>query len=130
MSWRGSWGNYNYYNVDSNLGWQNQILIRDTDLGNATTEVLNTNFTYAGSERFLSDYYVRDASFIRMDNVTIGYNFKNFLGSKANAKLSLGGQNLILITSYKGIDPEVNGGIDNTIYPRPRMYTLGLNVNF
>ncbi len=130
MSWRGSWGNYNYYNVDSNLGWSNQILIRDTDLGNATTEVLNTNFSYSGSERYLSDYYIRDASFIRMDNLTIAYNFQNFLGSKANARLSLAGQNLILITNYKGIDPEVNGGIDNTIYPRPRMYTFGLNVNF
>ncbi|AWM13120.1 SusC/RagA family TonB-linked outer membrane protein [Flavobacterium sediminis] len=130
MSWRGSWGNYNYYNVDSNLGWSNQILIRDTDLGNATTEVLDTNFSYSGSERYLSDYYIRDASFIRMDNLTIAYNFKNFLGSKANARLSLAGQNLILITDYKGIDPEVNGGIDNTIYPRPRMYTFGLNVNF
>lgn len=130
MSWRGSWGNYNYYNVDSNLGWSNQILIRDTDLGNATAEVLDTNFSYSGSERYLSDYYIRDASFIRMDNLTIAYNFKNFLGSKANARLSLAGQNLILITDYKGIDPEVNGGIDNTIYPRPRMYTFGLNVNF
>lgn len=130
MSWRGSWGNYNYNNVDSNLGWKNQVLIRNTDLGNASTEILNTNFSYSGSERYLSDYYIQDASFIRMDNVTIGYNFKKFLGTNANARLSLAGQNLILITDYKGIDPEINGGIDNTIYPRPRMYTLGLNVNF
>jgi iron complex outermembrane receptor protein len=130
MSWRGSWGNYNYNNIASNLGWSNQVLIRNTDLGNATTEILDTNFNYAGSERYLSDYYIQDASFVRMDNITIAYNFKNFLGTKANARLSLAGQNLILITNYKGIDPEINGGIDNTIYPRPEMYTLGLNVNF
>jgi len=130
MSWRGSWGNYNYNNIASNLGWSNQVLIRNTDLGNATTELLDTNFSYSGSERYLSDYYIQDASFIRMDNLTIAYNFKEFLGTKANARLSLAGQNLILITDYKGIDPEINGGIDNTIYPRPRMYTLGLNVNF
>lgn len=129
-SWRGSWGNYNYNNVDSNLGWSNQVLIRNTDLGNATTELLNTNFSYAGSERYLSDYYIQDASFIRMDNITVAYTFHNFLGTNADAKLSLGGQNLILITDYKGLDPEINNGIDKTIYPRPRMYTLGLNVNF
>jgi len=130
MSWHGSWGNYIYNNVDSNLGWQNQVLIRDTDLSNAVTEVLNTNFSSTNSNRYYSDYYIQDASFIRLDNATIGYNFKKFLGTNANAKLSLGGQNLLLITPYKGIDPEINGGIDNNIYPRPRMYTLGLNVNF
>ncbi|CAM3591709.1 TonB-dependent receptor [Flavobacterium gelidilacus] len=130
MSWHGSWGNYIYNNVDSNLGWQNQVLIRNTDLSNAVTEVLNTNFSSTNPGRYLSDYYIQDASFIRLDNVTVGYNFEKFLGTNANAKLSLGGQNLLLFTSYKGIDPEINGGIDNNIYPRPRMYTLGLNVNF
>lgn len=129
-SWRGSWGNYNYNNVASNLGWSNQVLIRNTDLGNATTELLNTNFGYTGSERYLSDYYIQDASFIRMDNLTVAYTFHNFLGTKADARLSLAGQNLILITNYKGLDPEINSGIDNSIYPRPRMYTLGLGVNF
>ena len=72
----------------------------------------------------------KDASFIRLDNITVGYNFKKFMSENVSAKLSLGGQNLLLFTDYKGIDPEVNGGIDNNIYPRPRMYTLGLNVNF
>jgi TonB-dependent starch-binding outer membrane protein SusC len=130
MSWHGSWGNYVYNNVDSNLGWQNQVLIRDTDLSNAVTEVLNTNFSSTNSNRYYSDYYIQNASFIRLDNLTLGYNFKKFLGTNSNAKLSLGGQNLLLFTPYKGIDPEINGGIDNNIYPRPRMYTLGLNVNF
>ena len=130
MSWRGSWGNYVYNNVDSNLGWSNQVLIRETDLGNAVTEILNTNFSSTSAERFQSDYYIQDASFIRLDNITVGYNFKKFMSENVSAKLSLGGQNLLLFTDYKGIDPEVNGGIDNNIYPRPRMYTLGLNVNF
>lgn len=130
MSWRGSWGNYVYNNVDSNLGWSNQVLIRETDLGNAVTEILNTNFSSTSSERYQSDYYIQDASFIRLDNITFGYNFKKFMSENVSAKLSLGGQNLLLFTDYKGIDPEVNGGIDNNIYPRPRIYTLGLNVNF
>ena len=130
MSWRGSWGNYVYNNVDSNLGWSNQILIRDTDLSNGVTEVLNTNFSNGGITRYQSDYYIQDATFVRLDNLTIGYNFKKFMSEKVSAKLSLGGQNLLLFTDYKGIDPEVSGGIDNNIYPRPRIYTLGLNVNF
>jgi TonB-linked SusC/RagA family outer membrane protein len=130
MSWRGSWGNYNYNNVDSQFGWKNQVLIRDTDLGNGVTNLLDTNFSSTDSKRYESDYYIQDASFVRLDNVTIGYNFTNFLNTKANAKLSLGGQNLLLFTNYKGIDPEISGGIDNNLYPRPRMYTLGLNVNF
>ena len=130
MSWRGSWGNYIYNNVDSNLGWQNQVLIRDTDLGNAVTNILDTNFSSTATERYLSDYYIQDASFIRLDNATVGYTFDKFLGTKASAKISLAGQNLLLFTDYKGLDPEMPGGIDYTIYPRPRMYTLGLNVNF
>jgi len=130
MSWRGSWGNYIYNNVDSQYGWKNQVLIRDTDLGNGVTNLLETNFTSADSKRYESDYYIQDASFIRLDNVTVGYNFENFLNTNANAKLSLGGQNLLLFTDYKGIDPEISGGIDNNLYPRPRIYTLGLNVNF
>src|SRR5690606_7264948 len=117
-------------NVAFNLGWSNQVLIRITDLGNATTVLLDTNFSYAGSERYLSDYYIQDASFIRIDNITVSYTFRDLFGGKADARLSLAGQNLILITDYKGLDPEINGGIDNSIYPRPRMYTLGLNINF
>ncbi len=130
MSWRGSWGNYVYNNVDSNLGWSNQVLIRETDLSNAVTEILNTNFSSTSAERYQSDYYIQDASFVRLDNLTIGYNFKKFMSEKVSAKLSLGGQNLLLFTEYKGIDPEISNGIDNNIYPRPRIYTLGLNVNF
>ncbi len=130
MSWRGSLGNYVYNNVDSNLGWQNQLLIRETDLSNGVTEVLNTNLTFNGSERYLSDYYVQDASFIKLDNVSIGYNFDKFLGSNATSRVSLGGQNLLIFTKYKGIDPEVEKGLDKSIYPRPIIVTLGLNVNF
>ena len=130
MTWRGSINNYVYNNVDSNKGWQNQILIRDTDLSNGVSEVLNTNLNYKGSERFLSDYYIQNASFIKLDNMTFGYNFNKFLGYDASSRVSLGGQNLLIITKYKGIDPELEKGLDKSIYPRPLMVTLGLNVNF
>ena len=136
MSWRGSWNNYVYNNVDSNLAWRNQVLIRNTDLSNGVSNLLETNFTSATSQRYLSDYYIQKASFIKLDNVTIGYTFKKLLDNKVDAKLSIGGQNLLTISPYKGIDPEVGNssagsvGLDKNIYPRPRMYTLGLNVNF
>ena len=130
MTWRGSINNYVYNNVDSNKGWQNQILIRETDLSNGVSEVLNTNLNFKGSERLLSDYYIQNASFIKLDNLTIGYNFNKFLGYDASSRVSLGGQNLLIITKYKGIDPELEKGLDKSIYPRPLMVTLGLNVNF
>ncbi len=130
MSWRGSWGNYMYNNVDANLGWQGQLLIRNTDLSNGVSEVLNTNFQTGGIERRLSDYYIQDASFLRMDNVTLGYTFNKIGKSDTTVRVSVAGQNLILITDYKGLDPEIASGVDNNLYPRPRIYTLGLTVNF
>lgn len=78
----------------------------------------------------MSDYYIQNASFIKLDNLTVGYNFNKFLGYDASSRVSLGGQNLLIITKYKGIDPELEKGLDKSIYPRPLMVTLGLNVNF
>lgn len=130
MTWRGSWNNYVYNNVDSALAWSGQVLIRNTDIANSVTNLLETNFTTATSQRYLSDYYIQKASFIKLDNVTVGYTFKKLLDNKVDAKLTLGGQNLLILSPYKGIDPEISNGLDKNIYPRPRMYTLGLNVNF
>ncbi len=130
MSWRGSWNNYVYNNVDSALAWSGQVLIRNTDLANGVSNLLTTNFTTATTQRYLSDYYIQKANFIKLDNVTIGYTFKKVLDNKVDAKLTLGGQNLLILSPYKGIDPEIGNGLDKNIYPRPRMYTLGLNVNF
>lgn len=94
---------------------------------NASVNVLETNFA---SPQYTSDYFVQDASFIRLDNVTLGYSFPNALGEGKNLRLTGAVQNVFVITDYKGIDPEVSGGIDNNLYPRPRTYTLGLNLNF
>ncbi len=128
MFWRGSKGNYNYNNVDSNFGnLQTALPGNGNYLQNANSDVLNTEFQ---TPQYFSDYYVQDASFLRLDNVTLAYNFRNALGKGTSLRLSGAVQNVLLITDYKGIDPEVGGGIDNNIYPRPRMYTLGLNVNF
>ncbi|SNR33812.1 iron complex outermembrane recepter protein [Hymenobacter mucosus] len=92
---------------------------------NRNREVLSSGF---GTAQYFSDYYVENGSFLRMENVTLGYNFGEMVRKGTNLSLSFAVQNVFLITKYKGIDPEVIGGIDNTIYPRPRTFTLGLNL--
>ncbi len=128
MSWRGSYGNYAYNNVFSNYGNQSVGLPSNGNyLNNVHANVLETGFT---SPQYLSDYYVQDASFLRWDNVTLGYTFKNVFNEGSDMRITGAVQNVLIITDYDGIDPEISGGIDNNIYPRPRIYTLGLNINF
>lgn len=128
MSWRGSYGNYNYNNVYSNYGNVATSLPGNGDyLNNAHATVLETNFA---APQYTSDYYVQDASFLRLDNVSLGYSFPNALGEGKNLRITGAVQNVFVITDYDGIDPEVSGGIDNNLYPRPRTYSLGLNLNF
>jgi iron complex outermembrane receptor protein len=130
MNWRGSWGNYNYNNVDSSKGSFNNILIRNTDLSNGVENLLETGFRSNDTKRFESDYYIQDASFIRLDNVSVGYTFNQKENSTSLVKLTLSAQNVLVITKYEGLDPEISGGIDGNLYPRPITFTLGLNVNF
>jgi outer membrane receptor protein involved in Fe transport len=66
-----------------------------------------------------------------MDNISLGYTFQNVLNNTSKIRLSASVQNVFVITDYSGLDPEVfNNGIDNTITPRPRTFTIGANVNF
>ena len=65
-----------------------------------------------------------------MDNISAGYSFDEFITEKLRARFSLTVQNAFIITDYEGTDPEVDGGIDNNIYPRPRIYSIGLSLNF
>ena len=131
MSWRASLGNYNYNNVASSNGYLNQsINDSSTPLNNISPSFFTTGFVNQGNDRYFSDYYIQNASFIKLDNVSLAYNINEPFGKNTTAKLSLGIQNALTITKYKGLDPEVFGGIDNTIYPRARMYVIGCNVNF
>jgi len=129
-AFRGSWGNYMYNNVDSNNGSLAGVLINPTYLSNAVENVLETGFTTNDIKRFESDYYIQDASFLRLDNVSIGYTFNQKPDSKSLVKLTLAAQNVFVVTKYAGLDPEIASGIDNNLYPRPITFTLGLNVNF
>ncbi|KFF24992.1 TonB-dependent receptor [Chryseobacterium piperi] len=79
---------------------------------------------------YFSDYFLHDASFLRLDNVTLGYNIENIFGNKVSLRVYGSVNNAFIITKYKGQDPENFGGIDNNFYPRPRIYTVGFNFNF
>jgi iron complex outermembrane receptor protein len=126
FSGRISIGNYVYNNVQSGLAFYNNIYNLQ-HFNNTLNSIFDSNFV---SAQPYSDYYVQNASFFKMDNLSLGYTLDNVAGSKVKARLSLTVQNAFIITKYKGIDPEVDGGIDNNIYPRPRTFLLGVNVTF
>ena len=119
-------GNYNYNNIESNLGVLRQVINPLGWLGNASANYLKTGFT---NNQYFSDYYVQNASFFRMDNINIGYDAGEvFKGTRLRLYGNI--QNAFVITKYTGLDPEVNGGVDNHIYPRPRTFVFGLNLDF
>jgi iron complex outermembrane receptor protein len=122
-------GNWVYNNVASNLGTYSEVT-RASPF-NLHTSVLNTGFT---APQYQSDLYVEDASFLRMDNITLAYSF-NYRGQPMRFFGTI--QNAFTITGYSGVDPTATSnaggftpgfGIDNNIYPRSRVVTAGLNV--
>ncbi len=124
---RASLGNYMYNNFSSNSGsYRNITLPIGNRIQNVSSSVLETNF---GNNQYFSDYYIENASFFRMDNMSLGYNFGD-VGNGVNVRLNAYVQNVFIITKYTGLDPEIFGGIDNNIYPRPRIFSLGANINF
>ncbi|MEY4135665.1 MAG: hypothetical protein RL386_2015 [Bacteroidota bacterium] len=123
---RSNIGNYVYNNVDAERAVYRNLTLNNV-LRNATPDLLATRF---GNNQYFSDYYIQNASFLRMDNVTFGYNVGSILDNQANLQLSAIVQNVFVITKYTGLDPEIAGGIDNNFYPRPRIISFGLNLNF
>ena len=133
---RGNLGNYVYNNIASNGGVYSNIN-QPNYLSNLESSVLTTNFA---QRQLLSDYYVENASFLRMENITLGYNFGTLWKDRLSVRLSANVQNAFVITKYTGLDPEVVSaatnttqsfaGIDNNFYPRPRIFSFGVNVGF
>lgn len=125
---RASIGNYVYNNVASSKSYSIRATANNI-LTNLYSDYYNTEFTNLSDEMLASDYYVQNASFFKIDNITLGYNIKELI---EGVKLRLYGsvQNVAIFTKYQGLDPEINGGIDNNIYPRPRSYVFGVNVDF
>lgn len=126
---RANFNNYVYNNIFSNRGRLNQVLGNYT-LGNASVNYLDTRFVGNADLSPMSDYYVANASFLRMDNLYVGYDFGKVYHSRVNLRVNAVVQNVFVITNYKGLDPEISNGIDRNNYPRPRTYTLGINLDF
>ena len=110
-----------------------------TSMGNLTTKGIQLNNRLAGEYLFpegmsdnvyLSSYWIENATFLRCDNISVGYTFDNLLKNRLNLRVFGVVQNPFVITKYKGLDPEVFGGIDNNVYPRPVTCTIGLVANF
>ena len=99
------------------------------NLNNVLNSTLNSPFQNYTDNSYYSDYFLEDATFLKLDNVSIGYLVKNFINS-ANVRIYASVNNVYTWTKYSGQDPENYSGIDNNFYPRPRVYTLGFNFNF
>jgi iron complex outermembrane receptor protein len=99
-------------------------------LSNRPWRNVNIGMTSPQTEQYFSDYFVQNASFLKCDNITLGYSFERLFGAKISGRAYATVQNVFTITKYKGIDPEVSGGIDNNLYPRPFVSVLGLSLNF
>ena len=103
------------------------------NLPNFATAVKRTGFTQiSGDYQFFSDFYLENASFFRMDDINLGYTFRDINEKGANIRVAASCQNVFVITNYSGIDPEINStdGVDRTFWPRPRTFSVRLNVNF
>ena len=126
---RASIGNYNYNAIAANSAHMSVTgLFGNNCLTNKPASALVTNFT---ERQRLSDYYIQNASFLKIDNITLGYTF-NKVGRWNGANLRVYGtaQNPFVFTKYKGFDPEISGGMDNNLYPRPLAVIFGVNLKF
>jgi len=129
ISLRASVGNYMYNAVEAgNANTSTQGLWSDF-FSNKPKASIDLGFT-GKPTAYISDYFVQDASFIRCDNITVGYSFKNPSQFISSGRFYVAVQNPFIITKYKGLDPEISDGIDNNIYPRPMITVVGLSLNF
>jgi iron complex outermembrane receptor protein len=128
FSGRANFGNYVYNNVSSENGVYERLYRPEGPyIGNVTSDVTTINFV---TPQYLSDYFIQDASFFKMDVISLSYLFDNIINKKVDLRITATVNNAFTITNYTGIDPEINTGIDNRIYPRPRVFALGINLSF
>ncbi|MHC1730642.1 MAG: SusC/RagA family TonB-linked outer membrane protein [Bacteroidales bacterium] len=121
---RASIGNYVYNQVSASASYDQMQQIGYWK--NFTRVLAETDFV---KRQYTSDYFVENASFLKLDNVSAGYRFDNLFGAMG-ARVSFTVQNALILTKYSGLDPEVSGGIDNNFYPRPRTFMLGIGLTF
>jgi TonB-linked SusC/RagA family outer membrane protein len=125
-SLRANVGNYVYNGMAMNTGAWETMSYNAFQLNNVHSSYLETGFQ---RRQHLSDYYVENGSFLKMDNLSLSYNFGRVCRwLSLNASVML--QNVFCITKYSGVDPEVPSGMDSSFYPRPRTYSLSLGLEF
>lgn len=122
-----SMGNYVYNNIQSDLANYSRLYNSANYTSNVLSDVSDIQFQ---NPEYFSDHFVQKGSFFRIDHVTLSYNFDNVLDRIKNINVYATVQNPLLITQYTGIDPELNDGIDNNIYPRSRTILFGVNATF
>ncbi|MCI5081783.1 MAG: TonB-dependent receptor [Saprospiraceae bacterium] len=128
FSARANIGNSVYNNVQSDFAYYSGIYNSTNFLTNVHRDIYDVQFQ---NPQYLSDHFLQDGSFLRVDYITLNYRFGKLLnGAIDNLSLSATIQNPILITDYSGLDPEIFGGIDNNIYPRSRNFVFGVNASF
>ena len=125
-SFRAELGNYLYNGMAMNTGAFGTVSYNAYQLNNMSRSYLKTGFN---SRQYLSDYYVENASFLKMDNLSLSYDFGK-ISKWCSLHASAMVQNVFTITKYSGVDPEVYDGIDMSFYPRPRTYSLSLGFDF
>jgi iron complex outermembrane receptor protein len=132
VSMRGELGGYIYNNIHSNNGTYQAVNGTQGYLNNISQLYYQEQFQNTTERQLLSDHYLEKANFLRMDYFSLGYKFDKlkFTKDKVGLNASLMVQNVFVLTKYSGLDPEVNGGIDNNIYPRPRVFSLNLTFDF
>ena len=130
LSGHASIGNWVYNNVASDTEMLADLYTNNF-VSNRVSSAVNSRFSQA---QYLSDYYLQDGSFLKLDNFTLGYTFPKVMEVSPDrfASLNIFGtvQNIVTFTKYTGIDPEIGDGIDNAMYPRPRTFVAGVKFNF
>ncbi len=131
FSLRASLNNYVYNSVEAGGSDCNPTSVYSFGaLNNRPLMGVANNIQSKNDNTLLSDYFVQNASFMKCDNITLGYSFKKLFGTPIGGRVYAAVQNVFTITKYKGLDPEVENGLDNNIYPRPLTTLIGLSLTF
>jgi iron complex outermembrane receptor protein len=127
LNGRMNFGNYVYNNNASSMAVYNNLYNQSVYTSNILKSVNDSKFI---ATQYWSDFYLENASFFRMDNISLGYSFNKLFTEKLKGHVGLTVQNAFVITKYTGLDPEIENGIDNNIYLRPRVIVLGISLEF
>ena len=136
-----NWKNWDFgFNLRANIGnyvyndaLSTHTTLSDTYKNTNLTNLIRNNFYFQGGgshNNYMSDYWLRNASFVRCDNITLGYTWNNLLNDQLRLRLYGAVQNPFVFTKYNGLDPDVESGIDNSVYPRPITVSFGLVATF